>query len=314
MTRWVSTFMIDSPRGLAAGWRPGRVQVSPGLELAYEQLGEGRPLVLIMGLGAQRVLWDDRFCARLAERGFRVVRFDHRDIGDSTRLDHLPVPRPWPVLARRMAGLPIDAPYDLSDMARDVVALCDHLGLDRAHFVGASMGGMIAQHLAIEHPRRVASLTSIMSTPGARRWSLATRPAALRALLLPRPRSAEQAADHIVHVFRVIGGSRYPVDEEHLRALGHLLYERGFSPRGFLRHLAAICASGDRTRALAAVRVPTAVIHGSDDPLVPVLAGRATARAIQGARLMVIPGMGHHLPSGVWDMVIDLVTATTARS
>jgi len=295
------------------GWRTGRARVGD-VELAYDQLGRGRPLVLIMGIGAQRIFWDERLCQRLVRAGFEVIRFDHRDIGESSRLDHLPVPRPWPVLARRMANLRIDAPYTLSDMAADVVGLLDHLGVDRAHVAGASMGGMIAQHLAIEHPRRVASLTSIMSTPGSRRWALATRPRALAALFDKAPRTAEQAGEAAVKVFRVIGGTRFPVDEDRLRELGRAAFERRPSPRGFLRHFAALCASGNRTRALAGVRAPTLVFHGSADPLIPVGAGRATARAIAGARLRVVDGMGHHLPPGVWDELVESITEVAGRS
>jgi len=297
-----------------AGWRSGRARVGARVELAYDEIGEGAPLLLIMGIGAQRVLWDDRLCLRLAERGYRVIRFDHRDTGESSRLDHLPVPRPLPTLVRRTAGLAIDAPYDLSDMARDVIGLCDQLGVERAHVVGCSMGGMIAQHLAIEHPTRVASLTSIMSAPGARRWFLLTRPRALRALLARPPRDLEEGMEHIVRMFRALGGDHYDIDPERLRLVARLSYERGHSPRGFLRQLAAICASGDRTAALARVRAPAAVIHGKDDPLISVAAGRATARAIPGSRLHVIPGMGHHLPPALWDQVIGVIAATTARA
>ncbi|MCL4227403.1 MAG: alpha/beta fold hydrolase [Myxococcales bacterium] len=298
----------------AVRWTTGRARVGGEVELTYDETGDGRPLVLVMGIGAQRIFWDERLCARLAARGHRVIRFDHRDIGESTRLDHLPVPRPWPTLGRRMAGLPVAAPYTLSDMARDVVGLCDHLGVARAHVVGCSMGGMVAQHLAIEHPDRVASLTSIMSSPGGRRHMLGGKPAALRALLSPAPRTADEAAEHAVRVFRTIGGSRYEVDGEALRALGRQAFARGGSPRGFLRHLAAICASGNRTRSLAGVRVPTLVVHGEEDPLIPVAAGRATARAIPGARLHVVPGMGHHMPPGVWDELVDAIAATAARA
>ncbi len=295
-------------------WRAGRAQVGGGVELAYEEQGEGPAMLLVMGIGAQGIFWDDRLCARLVERGFRVIRFDNRDVGASSCLDHLPAPKSWPLLVRRVAGLPIDAPYDLSDMARDLVGLLDHLGIAKAHVVGVSMGGMIGQHLAIEHPTRIASLTSIMSSPGSRRWALTTRPAALRALLGRRPRTADETAEHLVRVFRTLGGSRFDPDDEALRTLGRAAFERGQSPRGFLRQLGAILKSGDRTRALASVRVPTTVIHGSEDPLIPVGAGRATARAIPGARLHVIQGMGHHLPPSVWDRIVPTIVATAARA
>lgn len=296
-------------------WRHGRAAVGPGVELAYDTLGQGPALVLVMGIGAQRIFWDERLCAQLAGRGFQVVRFDHRDIGESSRLDHLPAPRPLRVLARRALGLPIAAPYTLSDMAQDVVGLLDHLGLARAHVVGCSMGGMVAQHLAFEHPDRVASLTSIMSSPGGRlHHVVGGKPEAMRALLAPAPRTADEAAEHAVRVFRVLSGPRFDPDADALRALGRQAFAQGRSPRGFMRHLAAICASGNRTKRLGQVRAPTLVFHGEDDPLIPVAAGRATARAIAGARLHVVPGMGHHMPPAVWDQLVSAIAGNAARA
>lgn len=299
---------------LPADWTSGRATVAPGVELAYDVMGQGAPLLLIMGIGAQRVFWDDRLCAQLAARGFRVIRYDHRDIGESSRLDHLAAPPPLPTLARRIANLPITAPYTLSDMARDAAGLLDHLGVERAHVAGVSMGGMIAQHLAIEHAPRVLSLASIMSTPGSRRHFFLTRPAALRTLLTPIPRDIDAAADHVVRLFTTIGGPGYPPDADALRAIGRIAFTRGASPRGFMRHLAAICASGDRTRRLAGVRIPTLILHGADDPLIAAAAGRATARAIPDARLHIIPGMGHHMPPGTWSTIIPALAANAARA
>jgi pimeloyl-ACP methyl ester carboxylesterase len=278
------------------------------VELEYEVRGEGVPLVLVMGIGAQMIFWDDEMVDRFVAQGFRVLRFDHRDIGLSTRLDHLPVPRPGRVLARSLLGLPVPAPYTLSDMASDVVGLMDVVGFDRAHVVGVSMGGMIAQHLAIEHPRRVQTMTSIMSTPGMRPiWpSLQPRPSALRALFAPRPRSADEAAAQVVTMFKLIGGVRGVIDDadaSRLQEVGRKAYERGQSPRGFLRHFAAIAASGDRTARLRGVRTPSLVIHGAHDPLIRVAAGRATARAIPGARYLEIPDMAHFLPKSKWDQI-----------
>ncbi len=285
------------------------------VELAYDRIGDGpRRLLLIMGIGSQRIFWDERLCARLVDAGFSLARFDHRDIGQSTRLDHLPVPRPGRTMARHLLGLSVGAPYTLSDMATDVVGLLDHLGWDRAHVVGASMGGMIAQHLAIEHPTRIASLTSIMSTPGARRYAIQTRPSAMTALLGKAPRTADESGEYAVRLFKTIGGPRFASDEDMLRRLGRLAFERKPSPRGFCRHFAALCASGDRTARLAAVRTPTLIFHGSDDPLIPVSAGRATARAIPGARLHVVEGMGHHMPPGVWDELVPAIVANAARA
>jgi serine/threonine protein kinase/pimeloyl-ACP methyl ester carboxylesterase len=302
-----------------ASHRTGRARVGThgarDLELAYDVFDGGpRRLVLIMGIGAQRVFWDDRLCARLADRGFAVVRFDHRDLGESSRLDDLPAPRPGRVMARALLGLSVPAPYTLSAMAGDVIGLCDHLGWDRVHVVGASMGGMIAQHLGFEHGHRLASLTSIMSTTGARRYAVMAKPAAMRALLGKPPRTADEAGEHAVRLFTALGGPRFPADSEALRTNARVAFERGPSPRGFCRHFAAIGASGDRTARLAAVKVPTLVVHGSHDPLIPAAAGRATARAIAGARLHVIDGMGHHLPPGSWDELGDAIDANAARA
>lgn len=307
-----STEPATSPRVTPS--RTGRAKVG-AIDLAFDVFDGGpRRMVLVMGIGAQRVFWDDRLCGRLADRGFAVVRFDHRDIGESTRLDALPVPRPGRVLARALVGLSIDAPYTLSDMASDVIGLVDHLGWDRVHVVGASMGGMIAQHLGFEHGARLASLTSIMSTTGARRYTVRARPRAMRALLGKPPRTADEAAEYAVSLFRTIGGPGFEADADELRRLGRLSFERKPSPRGFCRHFAAIAHSGDRTARLATIRTPSLVFHGEDDPLLVVAGGRATARAIPGARLHVVPGMGHHMPPGVWDQLVPAITDNAARA
>jgi pimeloyl-ACP methyl ester carboxylesterase len=283
------------------------------VELEYEVIGEGEPLLLVMGIGAQMIFWDDDLVARFVAKGFQVIRFDHRDIGLSTRLDHLPVPRPARVMGRSLLGLPINAPYTLSDMARDVIGLLDHLKIDRAHVVGMSMGGMVAQHLAIEHPTRVRTLTSIMSTTG--QWRLRqTSIIGMRALLAPRPRTAEQAGEAAVQMFRIIGLVTDAAEEERLRAVGRRSFERGQSPRGFLRHLAAIAASGDRTARLRNVKTPTLVIHGALDPLIRASAGRATAKAIPGARYLEIARMGHFLPRDRWDQVTGAIAEHARRS
>jgi pimeloyl-ACP methyl ester carboxylesterase len=276
------------------------------VDLDYWVEGAGEPMVLVMGIGASGALWDDDFVAQLAARGFALVRFDHRDIGRSTRLDHLPVPHPRTSLLRRMAGLAVDAPYTLSDLAGDVIGLMDHLGWARAHVVGVSMGGMIGQHLALEHPERVLSLTSLSSTSGRRRY-LPT-PRALSAMFRPRPRSPDEAVQHVIELFDVIGSPAFPGDPVRLRALATRAVERGLSPRGYLRHFAAIMASGDRTPRLREVGVPSLVVHGDADPLIPIGAGRATARAIPGAWWLPIAGMGHDLPEPVWPRIVDAVT------
>ncbi len=275
------------------------------VELAYDVFGErGDWLVLIMGIGAQRIFWDVAFCEQLVAAGFRVVRFDHRDIGESSRVAGR-APKPFPLLARRMLGARVRAPYSLSDMARDVVGILDHLGIARAHVVGASLGGMVGQHLAIEHPARVQSLTSIMSTPGRRRYL--PEPRALRALFQPMPRSAEEAGRSVEHLFATIGSPAWPIDRARLRAIGERSYAIGASPSGFLRHFAAVLASGDRSAKLRAVRVPTLVIHGSRDPMFPLRAGRDMANLVPNATWLPIAGMGHDLPEPMWPTFVAAI-------
>jgi pimeloyl-ACP methyl ester carboxylesterase len=296
---------------IAASPHSGRARVATGVELAYDVFGTtGKPLMLIMGIGAQRIFWDERFCALLVDAGFRVVRFDHRDIGESSRLD-APVPNPRRVLARRLLGARIDAPYTLSDMASDVAGLLDVLEIPRAHVVGASLGGMVGQHLAIEHPARVATLTSIMSSPGARRYM--PEPRAMRALFQPAPKTAEDAGRNIEKLFTAIGSPIWPPDPSRLRALGETAHARGLSPRGFLRHFAALMASGDRRPRLRDTRVPTLVIHGTRDPMFPISAGRDLARMMPAATWLPISGMGHDLPEPIWPTIVAAIARHAER-
>lgn len=282
------------------------------VELAYDVFGTGgRPLVLIMGIGAQRVFWDDALCNRFVGAGFHVVRFDHRDIGESTRLEAR-VPAPVATVVRGLAKLNIDAPYSLSDMAHDVIGLQDALGIDRAHFVGMSLGGMIAQHIGIEHAARARSLTTVMTSPGGRRY--VPQPSALRALFAPPPKTAEEAGAHVFKLFSTIGSTAWPQDEERLRAVGELSYARGMNPRGFLRHFAAGIKSGDRRENLRDVKVPTLVVHGSRDPMFPLSAGRRIAELIPNATWLPITGMGHDLPSGVWPTFVSAVARHAERA
>ncbi|MDO9280562.1 MAG: alpha/beta hydrolase [Pseudomonadota bacterium] len=275
-----------------------------GLELEYDSFGQGPAIVLVMGIATQMIFWDVAFCAALAARGFRVIRFDNRDIGLSTRLTDAGIPDLPRLIARAAMGLPVPAPYSLSDMAADVVGLLDALDLDRAHIVGMSMGGMIAQHVAIEAPERVASLTSIMSSPGGRRHWIG-QPRALSTLLGARPKRREEGAAFLVDVLRVLNGPGLPFPEAEIRVRAEEAVARSWHPAGFPRQLAAILASGNRTAALARVRAPSLNIHGAADPLIPVAAGVATARAIPNATLRVVAGMGHSLPPAVWPEVLD---------
>lgn len=292
----------------------GRAPVTPGIEIAYDVFGPrtNKPLVLVMGIGAQRVFWDEHFCDLLVDAGFQVVRFDHRDIGESTHLRDAPTPDPRKMLLRRMVGAPIAAPYTLTDMASDVAGLIDHLGFTSAHVVGASLGGMVGQHLALEHCDHVRSLTSIMSTPGGRRYL--PEPRALRALFSPRPTTAEEAGRHIEAMFSIIGSPLFPIDGARLRAIGELSYQRGMNPRGFLRHFAAVMASGDRRPKLPACNVPTLVIHGSRDPMFPLRAGRDMARMVPNATWLPIAGMGHDLPPSLWPVLARAIARHAERA
>ena len=282
------------------------------VELAYDVFGSrGRPLVLIMGIGAQRIFWDETMCELFVDAGFHVVRFDHRDIGESTKLD-APVPPPMPTLVRGMFKLEVTAPYTLSDMAHDVIGLLDGLGIDRAHMAGVSMGGMIGQHLALEHGERVRSLTTIMTTPGGRRYM--PEPYALRALFAPAPKTAEEAGVHVERLFTAIGSKAWPQDVERLRRIGSEAHARGFNPRGFLRHFAAVMASGDRREKLPGVRVPTLVIHGSRDPMFPLRAGRRLAHLIPGATWLPITGMGHDMPAPLWPTLVAAIARHAERA
>jgi pimeloyl-ACP methyl ester carboxylesterase len=282
-----------------------------GIELCYQEMGdaEGEPLLLVMGLATQMLAWDEGFCELLVERGFRVIRFDNRDIGRSTKIESAGVPSRLDMIVGRRAS----APYLLRDMGTDTIGLMDHLGIEAAHLVGASMGGMIAQTMAIEHAKRVRSLVSIMSNTGSRWTGMPSREA--MAVLLSRPSQGRDAAvERAVKTFGVIGSPGYPFDEERLRRVAGRSYDRGHSAAGVLRQMHAITASGDRTRALRGVRVPTTVIHGDRDPLVRPAGGRATARAIPNARLKTIDGMGHDLPRQLWPVFAEEIANTASRS
>lgn len=277
--------------------------------IAYERLGpaDGEPLLLVMGLGMQLLSWPDELCAMLVGRGFSVVRFDNRDAGRSTHFAHAGNPGLLRLLTRPAAV----APYRLADMADDAAAVLDAVGWSTAHVAGASLGGMISQTLAIRHPGRVRTLTSIMSTPSPRIGR--PRPGALAALGIPPAADRDAAGERMVRVFRAIGSPRYPLEEQWLRDVGRRAYDRGHDPAGARRQLAAIRASGDRRPGLAGVRVPTLVLHGDADPLVRVSGGRATAAAVPGARLVVYPGMGHDLPRALWPAMVGELCALTGR-
>jgi pimeloyl-ACP methyl ester carboxylesterase len=284
------------------------------LELCYETIGEDHapPLLLVMGFAGQMVLWDDEFCTQLAQRGFWVIRFDTRDSGRSTILHDAPVPTRRELL-RLLHRAPAPAPYSLEDMALDAAGLLDHLEVREAHVVGASMGGRIAQLLAIHRPQRVLSLVSIMSSTGSRRVG-GPHPL-LWPRLFRRPRSEREGyIEDFVATFRAVGSKRYPLDPERTRRLAARCFDRGYDPAGSARQLAAILAAPDDTVALRSARAPTTVIHGDADRLVMLSGGRATARAIPGARLVVIRGMGHAIPPVLWPRIIEPIVENAARA
>ena len=277
--------------------------VGRGITLCYETFGEPSDptALLIMGLGTQMIAWHEDFCRELAGRGLHVVRFDNRDIGRSTHLSGRP-----PTVAQLLTRSKGAAHYSLGDMADDAAALLAKLDLAPAHVIGASMGGMIAQTLAARHPQAVRSLVSIMSNTGSRRTgqpSLRVYPIFLR-----RPaRGREAFIAHMERVFTVIGSPGFPRDAEDMHAVATASYERDHDPEGPGRQLAAIIAAGNRTAELARITAPTLVIHGTADPLIAPSGGRATARAIPGAELVMIEGMGHDLPRAAWPRLIDRI-------
>jgi pimeloyl-ACP methyl ester carboxylesterase len=283
-----------------------RRAVVGGIEIAYDTLGRvtDPPVVLIAGLSGQLISWDDGFCQELVDRGLFVIRFDNRDVGLSSRLaDRSPPSAPTE-----------PAPsYALADMAADTVGLLDHLGLGSAHVVGMSLGGMIAQIMAIEHPDRVRSLTSIMSTTGDGQVGQPTE-AAMALLLMPPVGSREEVMDRALVADRVLGSPAYRDDEGHLRERAARAFDRASDPAGVARQLAAAVTTPDRTEGLRRLSLPALVIHGTDDPLIAVSGGRATAAAIPGAELLVIEGMGHDLPKALWPTVAERISVLVTRA
>jgi pimeloyl-ACP methyl ester carboxylesterase len=280
------------------------------IDIAYERLGEAHapPILLIMGLGAQLIAWPDGFCDELVGRGLQVIRFDNRDAGQSTHLRDAPAPD----MAAALAGDVSSVSYTLSDMAVDAVGLLDALGLDSAHLVGASMGGFIAQTIAIEHPDRVRSLTSMMSSTGDRAVGQ-PRAEAMRIFAGPSPTTREEVVQRALHAVGIIGSPGFAPDLEGVADRAGRAYDRGFDALGIARQAIAVLAAGDRTAQLQALDVPALVIHGVDDLLIDVSGGRATAAAIRGAELVVIDGMGHELPRALWPRLATKIAALVQR-
>lgn len=284
-----------------------------GIKLFYEDVGHGAPVLLIMGLGSQIVHWEPTLIEGLVARGFRVITYDNRDVGESTRMHHLRVPTVRSLLVRSLLGMSIDAPYTLRDMARDGVGLLDALNIETAHIIGVSMGGMIGQQLAIDHPSRVLSLTSIMSHPGDALSRVAS-PRAIRALFAPMPRDRQGAIERYVAVRRALAGPGFPFNEHGYRHRAGLAYDRSIYPRGFMRQIAAIAAAPNRIPALRNIHIPALVVHGTHDPLVRPRGGRATANALPNARLFTVPGLGHELPPQLTPLLLEEIVAVTKRT
>jgi len=294
------------PRAVANKW-----ETLP-IELEYDTFGDKKnpALVLIMGFGAQMVAWDEGFAQMLADRGFFVVRFDNRDVGLSTKLDGVKVDANGVVSAALLEQPLPPVPYTLSDMAQDVVGLLDHLNIDKAHILGASMGGMIAQVFAIEHPQRTASLVSVMSMPGEPE-TMQSAPEAMTALMSIPPADRDGFIEHSL-TYQAFQSKKYRSDELSRKSAARD-FDRSYYPEGSPRQLAAIYASGRRTDALAALKTPTLVLHGNDDTLISPFAGKRTAEIIPGAKLVLVDDMGHDIPQPLWPHIVDTVSSFTLK-
>jgi pimeloyl-ACP methyl ester carboxylesterase len=281
-----------------------------GIEIAYDTFGEktSPPVLLIMGLGTQMILWDEEFCSQLAARGFWVIRFDNRDIGLSSKLDAFGMPNVYELLQ----GKVVQVPYTLRDMADDAASVLDALDIDSAHIVGISMGGMIAQLMAIHHPGRVRTLSSFMSSTSDPSLP-PPRPEAIQVLFKPIPVKKDPFIEHFTETWRVLNGDQMPMDEERVRRFAEQTFARGVHPPGNVRQLAAILTAPGRKHDLLSVTVPTLVVHGDADPLVPVACGVDTADSIPGAQAHIIPGMGHMLHPLVWKEIVDALEHLAAQ-
>lgn len=289
--------------------------IANGIRIEYETLGDpaSSPLMLIMGHSAQMIAWDEELCQEFVKKGFYVIRFDNRDAGLSSKMDDAPVPDIMDVYTALSQGKEIEAPYTMENMADDAMGLLDALHIEKAHICGASMGGMIAQIMAIRYPRRVLSLTSMMSGTGNPELStLKTGHGDFQ--FRPSPRDRDAYIDYAVEVCRIIGSPGFEFDEERVRRWLEQEYDRCFCPEGSVRQLLGILNGGNRKPELSKVTVPTLVIHGSHDPLVPVEWGKDTAETVSGAELLIIEGMGHDLPCQVWPRIVEAIAANAKRA
>ena len=288
--------------------KPATAVLDTDIELIYDTFGNSSeaPLLLIQGLSWQMVMWDEEFCEMLAQRGYFVIRFDNRDIGQSTHMDNAGIPSIARIIADLTAGKPVEVPYLLSDMAGDSFGLLDHLGISSVHLAGISMGGMIGQIMALKNPARVRSLTSMSSTTGAPDLPPPTLEA-LQVISTPPPTDREGFTTSFLAMWRIMNGTTFPVDEGRVLRYAEVTFDRGVSLAGVARQIAAINASGSRREALKSLTVPMLVIHGSADPLLRVECGIDTANSVPGAKLKIIDGMGHALPVPVWQEIIDAI-------
>jgi len=287
--------------------------VDDGVEICFQTFGDPSDpaLLLVMGLGGPMTWWDPELCTKLADHGFFVIRYDNRDTGRSTKLKHARVGRGG--LAKAFLGRPVRAPYSLSRMGEDGLGILDHLGIEQAHIAGVSMGGMIVQTLAVEHPERVLSMVSIMSTTGSRKVG-SLDPKLMPAMIAPRSGGRDEYVENSATFWQKIASPDYPEPLQEAIDRAEVTWDRGFSASGVVRHMLAILTQPNRTAALGDLTIPTAVMHGLKDRMVHVSGGRATARAIPGCELVLVPGMGHDIPAALFDQIVSVVARTASRA
>ncbi len=287
--------------------------VDDGVEICFQTFGDPSDpaLLLVMGLGGPMTWWDPELCTKLADHGFFVIRYDNRDTGRSTKLKHARVGRGD--LAKAFLGRPVRAPYSLSRMGEDGLGILDHLGIEQAHIAGVSMGGMIVQTLAVEHPERVLSMVSIMSTTGSRKVGFLD-PKLMPAMIAPRSGGRDEYVENSATFWQKIASPDYPEPLQEAIDRAEVTWDRGFSASGVVRHMLAILTQSNRTAALGDLTIPTAVMHGLKDRMVHVSGGRATARAIPGCELVLVPGMGHDIPAALFDQIVSVVVRTASRA
>lgn len=288
--------------------------VANSINIEYDTFGDrdARPLLMVMGLGAQLIHWRTELCEQLAGAGHYVVRFDNRDTGLSEKFGHLGVPNIMQMMLRSQQGETIQAPYSLDDLAADALGVLDALDIPEANICGASMGGMVVQAMAINAPERIKTLTSIMSSTGNPELP-GSREEAMAAMMSPAATNREEAIERSYKVSRVIGSPGYPAAEEDVKVRAAQTFDRSFYPEGVTRQMAAIAAHGNRKPALGSLSIPSLIIHGKDDPLVPIEGGLDTHEALRGSQLRVIEGMGHDLPEPLWPEIVESITELTVR-